>query len=91
MSDAGKAGWFVYLARCGDGSLYAGITTNPDARELAHNSGRGAAYTRGRGPVLVVHVESVSSRSEALKREAAIKRLSREQKLGLIEGVKGEK
>ncbi|MBA3346014.1 MAG: TIGR02453 family protein, partial [Gemmatimonadales bacterium] len=72
--------WFVYLARCGDGSLYTGITTDPGRRETAHNAGRGAAYTRARRPVQLLHVESATDRSAALRREAAIKRLTRSQK-----------
>jgi putative endonuclease len=76
--------WFVYLARCGDGSLYAGITTDLADRLAAHNAGQGAAYTRGRGPVALVYQERVTDRSAALKREAAIKRLSRAAKLRLI-------
>jgi putative endonuclease len=46
--------WFVYIAQCGDGSLYTGVTTDPAARELAHNAGLGAAYTRSRLPVRLV-------------------------------------
>ncbi len=76
--------WFVYVARCGDGSLYTGISTDPRARELAHNAGRGAAYTRSRLPVTVVHVEPAAGRGEALRREAAIKRLDRKQKETLV-------
>ncbi|MBA3521365.1 MAG: TIGR02453 family protein, partial [Gemmatimonadales bacterium] len=72
--------WFVYLAECGDGSLYTGITTDPGRREPAHNAGRGAAYTRARRPVRLVHVEPAGDRGAALRREAAIKRLTRTQK-----------
>jgi uncharacterized protein (TIGR02453 family) len=72
--------WFVYIARCGDGTLYTGVTTDPARREALHNTGRGAAYTRSRRPVRLVHREMVASRGEALRREAAIKRLDREQK-----------
>ena len=79
-----KNDWLVYLARCADGSLYAGITNDLDARLAAHNSGKGAAYTRGRRPVEVVYSEKAESRSAALRREAAIKRLGREGKLRLI-------
>jgi putative endonuclease len=75
--------WFVYLAQCGDGTLYAGITTDLAARLHAHNAGKGAAYTRGRGPVALVYHESFPDRSSALKREAMIKRMSRAEKLGL--------
>ena len=49
--------WHVYVARCGDGTLYTGITTDPARREAAHNAGRGASYTRSRRPVQLIHVE----------------------------------
>jgi putative endonuclease len=75
---------FVYLARCRDGSLYCGWTTDPMAREAAHNAGRGAAYTRSRRPVRLVYVEEARSRSAALKREHAIKRLTRAAKQALV-------
>jgi len=77
--------WFVYLARGGDGTFYAGITTDLSARLAAHNEGRGAAYTRGRGPIVMVHQECLPDRSAALKREAAIKRMSRAGKLRLVD------
>jgi putative endonuclease len=82
-----KDDWFVYLARCADGSLYAGITTDLAAREAAHNRGKGAAYTRGRRPIVLVYTERAETRSAAQRREAAIKRLSREGKLRLISSV----
>lgn len=75
---------YVYLARCRDGSLYCGWTTDPAAREAAHNAGRGAAYTRSRRPVRLVYVERLADRSAALKREHAIKRLPRQLKLQLL-------
>ena len=87
-------GWHVYVARCGDGSLYTGITTDPARRERAHNAGRGASYTRARRPVRLVHLEPAADRGAALRRELAIKRLSREAKERLVaqtggrEGVK---
>lgn len=65
--------WFVYLVRCRDGSLYTGISTDPKARVRAHNRGRGAKYTRARGPVTLVHTEAAESRSAALRREHEIK------------------
>ena len=77
----------MYLARCGDGSLYTGITNDLAAREAAHNGGKGAAYTRGRLPIVLVYSEKVENRSAALKREAVIKRLSRGEKLRLIDSV----
>lgn len=79
-----RTGWYVYLARCRDGSLYSGATTDPEKRIAAHNRGRGAAYTRSRLPVLLVYLEAVADRSAALRREAAIKRMSRARKLRLI-------
>lgn len=75
--------WFVYLLRCGDGTLYAGITNDLEARLAAHRSGRGAKYTRGRGPLEVVHVERRRSRASALRREHALKRMRRAGKLAL--------
>ena len=79
--------WCVYLIRCGDGTLYAGITNDLDKRLAAHRAGRGARYTRGRGPLEVVHVEKKRTRSAALRREAAIKRLKRHEKLAFIGGL----
>jgi putative endonuclease len=76
--------WYVYLLRCGDGSLYTGITTDPASRVRVHNAGRGARYTRGRLPVLMVHLEPAAGRSAALRREAAIKKLSRSRKEHLL-------
>jgi uncharacterized protein (TIGR02453 family) len=78
--------WFVYVARCADGSLYTGVTTDPAARERAHNAGRGAAYTRSRLPVSLVHLESAAGRGAALRRELAIKRLSRKEKDAMLAG-----
>jgi putative endonuclease len=75
---------FVYVLRCRDGSLYCGWTTDPRARAAKHNQGLGGAYTRSHRPVKLVYVERCSDRSAALKREIAIKRLSRPQKLALI-------
>ena len=75
-----KSRWVVYLVRCRDGTLYAGVTTDLEARVRAHNNGSGARYTRGRGPVLLVHAESARGRGAAQKREWAIKRLPRAQK-----------
>ena len=80
--------WCVYLIRCGDGTLYAGMTNDLERRIAAHESGRGARYTRGRGPLTVVHVERKRSRSSALKREAALKRLDRRAKLDLLDTLR---
>ena len=76
--------YFAYIMRCADGTLYTGYTDDIARREAAHNSGRGAKYTRSRLPVKMVYHESFATRSAAMKRECAIKRLSREQKLKLI-------
>ena len=76
--------YFAYIMRCADGTLYTGYTDDITRREAAHNSGRGAKYTRSRLPVKMVYHESFATRSEAMKRECDIKRLSREQKLKLI-------
>jgi putative endonuclease len=77
-------GWFVYLVRCRDGSLYTGISTDVQARVAVHNDGRGARYTRSRRPVTLVYVEPRRFRSTALRREAAIKALPRAAKWSLI-------
>ena len=71
---------YVYLLRCADGSLYCGWTTDPEARLAAHNSGRGAKYTRSRLPVTLVHLEAYGDRHEALSREYRIKRMSKAEK-----------
>ncbi len=74
----------VYILRCGDGSLYTGWTNDIEKRLAAHRSGKGAKYTRGRRPVTLVYLEHLPDKSSALKREAAIKHLSRPQKESLI-------
>ena len=76
--------WVVYILECRDGSLYTGITDNLDKRLKAHNSGRGAKYTRGRGPVELRYRESCADHGTALRREIEIKRLTRQQKWLLI-------
>ena len=83
--------WYVYILRCGDGSLYTGCTDNVPRRLTAHQSGKGAKYTRSRPPVSLVYQEKVPDKPAALRREAAIKRLTRPQKLKLIEGKDGYK
>lgn len=74
---------FVYLLRCRDGSLYCGWTDDLERRVSTHNAGKGARYTRSRKPVRLVWSEELADRSAALKREIAVKRLSRTQKLAL--------
>lgn len=77
-------GWYVYMLRCGDGSLYTGSTTDVDRRLREHQSGTGARYTRSRPPVTLAYVEEAPDRSAAQRREAAVKKLSRDQKWSLI-------
>lgn len=77
-------GWHVYLLRCADNSLYTGITNDLQRRVEQHNAGTAARYTRARGPVKLVYQEPAESRSNALKREYAIKQLTRGQKQQLI-------
>jgi putative endonuclease len=72
--------WSVYLLRCGDGSLYTGIARNVAQRFDAHARGRGARYTRGRGPLTLVYVEPAACHGDALRREASLRRLSRAEK-----------
>ena len=74
----------VYILRCRDGTLYCGWTTDVSARLKAHNSGRGAKYTRSRRPVELVYREECADKSEALKREHRIKRMTRAEKEELI-------
>ena len=75
---------FVYIVRCADGTLYTGYARDPARRAQAHNAGRGARYTAGRRPVSLVYTESYRSLGQALKREHALKRITREQKEALI-------
>lgn len=76
--------YWVYILRCRDGTLYTGMAKDVARRLDAHNRGKGAKYTRGRGPVEVVYQERCSSKPAALRREIAIKKLSRAEKLALI-------
>jgi len=79
--------WSVYMLLCSDGSLYTGITTDVDRRVREHNSGKGSKYVRSRRPAELVWREDAKSRSEALRREAAIKALSKADKERLVEGM----
>ncbi|HEY9072343.1 MAG TPA: GIY-YIG nuclease family protein [Candidatus Ozemobacteraceae bacterium] len=83
---AADGGWFVYIVRCRDGTLYTGVTTDLDRRVQQHNDGTGARYTRSRRPVRLVHAEPCHNRGDALRRELAIKALSRDEKQLLIAG-----
>ncbi len=74
---------YTYILRCADGSLYTGWTNDLQKRISLHNAGKGAKYTKARRPVTLFYFETFSTREEAMRREAAIKRLSRAQKLAL--------
>jgi predicted GIY-YIG superfamily endonuclease len=76
--------WFVYMVRCADGSLYTGIAKDVQRRCGQHNAGTASRYTRSRLPVKPVYQEPLASRSLALKREAAIKAMTRKSKLAMI-------
>lgn len=76
--------WYVYILRCGDGSLYTGITDDVKQRLAVHRAGKGAKYTRGRGPLKLVYQEEQPDKSAALRREYAIKQLPRKKKLDLL-------
>jgi putative endonuclease len=80
-------GWFVYVLKCADGTLYTGITTDTKRRLVQHNAGTASKYTRARRPVKVAYTEPQPDRSAASKREAAIKALTRKQKDALIRGT----
>ena len=86
MEKTGGSGWWLYMLRCSDGTLYTGITTDVERRLAEHNSGKGAKYTRSRRPVEVVYREPCPDKSAALRRERAVKCLSRADKRKLIEG-----
>lgn len=75
---------YAYIVECSDGTLYTGYTNNLEKRLRAHNSGRGAKYTRARLPVRLVYFEEFDSKERAQSREWHIKQLSREEKLKLI-------
>ena len=77
--------WVVYVLKCGDGSLYTGITNNLAKRILTHEQGSGAKYTKGRAPFSIIYKERYNNRSEATKRELEIKKLSRQEKLELVQ------
>lgn len=80
--------WFVYILRCGDGTLYTGITDNVQARFQAHASGKGAKYTRGRGPLELVYQQQTESHSAAAKLEWRIKQMPKAKKLELCESFR---
>lgn len=80
----------VYILRCKDGSLYTGWTNDFEKRLQAHRSGKGAKYTRGRGPLVPVYLEFFPDKTSATKREAAIKKLPRKKKQLLLESELNE-
>lgn len=75
---------YVYILRCKDNSLYTGWCRDLNSRLSLHNSGKGAKYTRSRGPCKLVYYEMIEDKSEALKREIAIKKLSKAKKEDLV-------
>ena len=77
--------YYVYILKCSDGTLYTGMTNDPVHRLKVHNQGLGSKYTRVRRPVSFVYIESGLSKSDALKRERSIKKLTRQNKLKLIQ------
>lgn len=83
--------WFVYILRCGDDTLYTGITTDVGRRIEEHNAGKapGARYTRSRRPVELAYVEEAASRAAASRRETAIKQFDRKDKLALCDSWQG--
>jgi len=78
--------WYLYILRCGDGSLYTGVTTDIDRRLKMHQEGKASRYTRAHQPVALVYREACGSRSQALARECAVKALPRKRKENLIAG-----
>lgn len=81
--------WQLYILRCGDGTLYTGIAVDARKRLEMHRSGKGAKYTRGRGPLSMVYVEQCGSHPAALRRELEVKKLSRAEKERLIARQEG--
>ena len=75
---------FVYILKCTDSSFYTGITNDPQKRFKEHASGKGGRYTRSHKPVKIVYLEKLSNRSKAMKREARIKKMTRQKKTALI-------
>lgn len=82
---------YTYILKCSDNTLYTGWTNDIEKRLKAHNEGRGAKYTRGRGPVELVYVEEFDTKEEAMSREYAVKQMTREDKMELIKEYSGRK
>ena len=78
--------WYLYIARCADGSLYTGIARNVASRLSQHDSGKGARYTRGRGPLVLCATRRCTTQGDALRLELAVKRLQRTEKERLLQG-----
>ena len=80
--------WYLYILRCGDDTLYTGITTDVQRRLADHRAGKGAKYTRGRGPLELVYEEKCGTHSDALRRELEVKALKRLDKEKLLQDMK---
>lgn len=91
MEPAGPGTWHLYVLRCGDGTLYTGIALDVRARLQAHREGKGARYTRGRGPLRLLHQEPAGTRGAALRLEAQVKALPRAKKLAWIQTRRKQK
>lgn len=85
-----KYKYYAYMVKCRDNTIYSGFAADPYKRESVHNSGNGAKYTRSRLPVKLVYYEGFDTKSEALKRECALKKLTRTEKLRLADGFVAE-
>ena len=83
--------WYLYIAQCGDGSLYTGITTDPERRLQQHNAGKGSAYVRSKGLASLVYAEAWFNISAARRREHEVQSWSRQKKLALIEAQRCER
>lgn len=81
---------YIYIVECSDGTYYTGYTNNIKKRIIAHNEGKGAKYTKGRGPVILKHTETFDTKSEAMSREYNIKKLSRKEKEELFKKKENE-
>ena len=88
MSDAKiSLQWVVYILKCADNSLYTGITNDLARRVEEHEQGIGAKYTKGRGPFQIAYTENCQDRAQASKREYALKRMTRAEKISIIQSV----
>lgn len=76
--------YYIYIAECGDGTLYTGYTVDLEKRIQAHNEGKGAKYTRGRAPIVLKYYEEFNSKNDALKRESEIKKYTKAKKVDLV-------